>query len=115
MIMEASFHIYDDKKKKHKHDDASIFDLISGNNEPKQTKGLAYIFYHYPEFLLKYFLDIDAIKTELKLKFPNFKMKEVEAIEVDAENITDTGDRPDIIIKLLKKNTVLLVLIIEAI
>lgn len=113
--METSFHIYDDKKNKHKHDDASIFDLISGNdNEPKQTKGLAYIFYHYPEFLLKYFLEIKAIKTEIKLKVRNFKIKEIETVEIDAENISDNGDRPDIVIKFLKRNAVLLVLIIEA-
>jgi hypothetical protein len=109
--MKTYFYLYDDNSGKKYN--ASIFDLISGNNEPKQTKGLACIFSKYKEFLTD-FLNIEKVKSEIQLKVKDFSIKKIDSIEVSAEKFSITGDRADIVIKLMGKNNVLFAIIIEA-
>jgi len=102
--------LYDDSFKKY---NASIFDLISGDNETKQTKGLAYIFSQYNDFLFD-FLEMKKIKSEIQSLVNDFNKNKIDAIEVSAEKISNTGNRADIVIKLFSKNIVLLAIVIEA-
>ena len=109
--IKTHFYLYDDNSSKKY--EASIFDLIEGDGEPKQTKGLAYIFSKYKEFLID-FLNIEKVKSEIQLKAKDFNIKKIDSIEVSAEKFSNTRDRADIVIKLMGKNTVSLAIIIEA-
>jgi hypothetical protein len=109
-MVKTHFRLYDSTNKSY---DASIFDFISGKNEPKQTKGLAYIFSQYNDFLFD-FLNYDVVKSKICSQIKDFNTKDIDTIEVSAEKITVCGDRADIVIKLSRKNIPLIALIIEA-
>ena len=113
--MQTFFRLYSDAQLKY---NSSVFDMISGdrNFETKQTKGLAYIFSQYPEFLLK-FLESDVIFPLLKQTtgLPKSEIKrEISSIEVSAERISTTRNRADIVIKIDSKDKPLVAIIIEA-
>jgi hypothetical protein len=109
--IKTHFYLYDDNSRKKR--DASIFDLIEGDDEPQQTKGLAYIFSKYKKFLID-FLNIEKVKSKIQLKAKDFNIEKIDSIEVSAEKFSNTRDRADIVIKLMGKNTVSLAIIIEA-
>ncbi len=109
--MHLSFRLYDSGKAKYH---SSIFDLISGDKETKQTKGLAYIFSQYPEFVYA-FLAYPSVDQGIKemLGFSLTK-RNVSAIEVSAERYTDNKTRADIILRIDHNNKPLLALVCEA-
>lgn len=79
-----------------------MFDLIDGQKEPKQTKGLAYIFSTDSELVFEFLRQKEFYKAIATL-FPNDKkLKNLEKgtrhIECRAEQITDQGNRADIIL-----------------
>lgn len=104
----TTFQIYQGENSKLK---STFFDLIDGNLETKQTKGLAYLFSLSPTFL-KRFLKMDKIKIILK-KFKGIKS---DYIKVDAEMLSDGKDkiRRDITLTFYNKSLKVLILIIEA-
>lgn len=59
---QTTFQLYQGEHGKLK---STFFDLIDGNLETKQTKGLAYLFSLSPAFL-KRFLKVDKTKSRLK-------------------------------------------------
>lgn len=79
--------------------ESTIFDLISGDNETKQTKGLAYLMSKDVK-LIKRIMDIPDIKNRLKqlLKANYTLMNSIDNISVDAEMIStnSTNKRRDI-------------------
>jgi len=93
---------------------SSIFDLINGERETKQTKGLAYVFSQYKSFLF-YFLDFKPVKDGLNncLK-SNLIFENITSIEVSAERFTTDRKRADIVIKIDSKKKPLIAIIIEA-
>jgi len=104
--MKQVFRLYDKNKTKLK---ASIFDLINGDFETKQTKGLAYIFKEYPDLIL------NLIKNSEVKKYTSLKsFRNVSLIEVSAEKITSHNNRIDILIKLDMNNKPYMALVIEA-
>lgn len=109
--MKTHFRLYTDTKTDFQ---SSIFDLINGDKETKQTKGLAYVFSQYENFLFS-FLEFKPVKDVLKkcLK-SNLKIDEITSIEVSAERLTLDKRRADIVIKIDLKKKPLIALIIEA-
>jgi hypothetical protein len=59
--MKIHFKLYTNGRSEYK---SSIFDLVQGNKETKQTKLLAYILSQYEDFLFN-FLNYDAVKREM--------------------------------------------------
>jgi len=93
---------------------SSIFDLISGDKETKQTKGLAYVFSQYKSFLYT-FLEFKPIKDAIKKHLnSNIKYEDISSIEVSAERLTIDKCRADIVIKIDTRKKPLIALIIEA-
>ncbi len=97
---------------------SSLFDLIDGDHETKQTKGLAYLFSFSPE-LLKKFLSVNKIKTIIKKKLPKSEYAQFlksDYLKVDAEMISVGRERirRDITLTFYYKSKKVLVLIIEA-
>lgn len=91
---------------------STFFDLIHGDTETKQTKGLSYLFSRYPkliELLLKKF----AYQTTQK--FPEF-IKGIDFVQVDAEmlSVGIKKIRRDITLSFFSGNTKKLIIIIEA-
>jgi hypothetical protein len=103
------FLLYNSEKHKHKID-STFFDLISGDREPKQTKGLAAVFYGNHQFLFD-FLNLDAIRKKTGEKV---SPKNVTAIHVYAEKYTVDNKKADIVIRLNGKAGPLFAVIIEA-
>lgn len=90
---------------------SSFFDLIDGDNETKQTKGLAYLFAKFPQLvilLLKYI----ACLTKKKLPSSN----EIDYVQVDAEMLSVGIDkiRRDITLALYQGDVKKYVIVIEA-
>ncbi|MBN1969679.1 hypothetical protein JXM83_00085 [Candidatus Woesearchaeota archaeon] len=109
--MKKNFRLYTDNRKEY---NSSIFDLINGDKETKQTKGLAYILSQYTDFLFL-LLEYKPIKEILKEKLGfDFDKKSLTAIEVSAERITIDKKRADIVIKLDALKKPLIAIIIEA-
>ena len=108
--MKTVFRIYENEDANF---ESSIFDMISGDKETKQTKGLAYVMKENP-YIIKNILMIDTIKNHLeKIRMP-INWKKVSKIEVIAEKITASSKRVDILIKIDKENKPFIALIIEA-
>jgi hypothetical protein len=102
---------HSDGREKHRPKrNATFFDLISGKGEPKQTKGLAAVFYWNHKFLFD-FLNLEAIRQKTGEKFSE---KNIAAIDVCAEKYTTDNERADIVISLDGKEGPLLAIIIEA-
>lgn len=109
--MKTHFRLYTDTKMDF---NSSIFDLIHGDKETKQTKGLAYIFSQYNDFLFS-FLEFKTIKESIaKCIGRKFDCKQITAIEVSAERLTTDKKRADIVIKIDTHKKPLIALIIEA-
>lgn len=109
--MKTHFRLYTDTKTDFQ---SSIFDLINGDKETKQTKGLAYVFSKYENFLFS-FLEFKPVKDGIKkcLK-SNLKFNEITSIEISAEKLTIDKRRADIVIKIDIKKKPLIAIIIEA-
>jgi hypothetical protein len=109
--IKTSFRLYSKSKSDLQ---SSVFDLISGEKETKQTKGLAYVFSLYPDFLLK-FLDINNIKREIEKTIGReYNINDIDKIEVSAEKITKSKKRADIVLKINFRQNDSIALIIEA-
>ncbi|KRE45822.1 hypothetical protein [Paenibacillus sp. Soil522] len=97
--------------------ESTFYDLISGDNETKQTKGLAYLFSVYPG-LISRLLQNKSISTLLKNKVNvNFKsLESSDLVTIDAEMLSNGKPiiRRDITITFYKDNKKLLLLVIEA-
>jgi hypothetical protein len=109
--MKKYFRLYTDNKTEY---NSSIFDLINGDKETKQTKGFAYILSQYTDFLftfLRYAPIADSIIEKLGSELD---IKTITAIEVSAERITTDKKRADIVIKLDANKKPLIAIIIEA-
>jgi len=92
---------------------STIFDLISGDKETKQTKGLAYIFSQYNEFLVD-FLKFESVKNIISNKLhKNIDFNKISSIEVSAEKLTKDKKRADIIIKIDSERRPLIAIVIE--
>jgi len=89
--------------------DASIFDLISGNTEVKQTLGLAFLLSQDSK-VLQAFLKLDEIKRVTG----NLRLSKFNKVIVHSELISDSKKRADIVIQLYKNNVPEIALIIEA-
>jgi len=96
---------------------STIFDLISGSNETKQTKGLAYLL-KSNKLLLEKFLSLPKIQNSLKSvnNFNPHNLKSVDYIEVFAEMSSETeiSCRRDIVINFYKNNKKIFLIVIEA-
>lgn len=93
---------------------SSIFDLINGDNETKQTKGLAYIFSQYNDFLF-YFLSLKLISEGIiKETGTKLNIEAVTATEISAERISVENKRADIVIKIDNNKEPTIAIIIEA-
>lgn len=109
------FRLYQTEKSKYK---SSLFDLIDGDRETKQTKGLAYLFNLSSEFLIE-FLSIDIIQEVIKNKLSKNEFLQFltcDFLKVDAEMISEGEEkiRRDITLTFFHKSKKVLVLIIEA-
>lgn len=103
-----TFQLYQGENSKLK---STFFDLIDGNLETKQTKGLAYLFSLSPVFL-KRFLKLDKINDCIK----EVKGVTSDYIKVDAEmlSVGKNKIRRDITVTFYNKSQKVLILIIEA-
>jgi hypothetical protein len=109
--MKKHFRLYTDNQTEYS---SSIFDLINGDKETKQTKGFAYILSQYTNFLFT-FLAYPPIAGIIKKKLGHkLDKKTITAIEVSAERITKDKKRADIVIKLDSNKKPLIAIIIEA-
>lgn len=109
--MKTHFRLYTDTKTDFQ---SSIFDLINGDKETKQTKGLAYVFSQYEHFLFS-FLGFKPVKDRIKKCLnSNLKYEDITSIEVSAERLTSDKRRADIVIKIDTQKMPLIALIIEA-
>ncbi|WP_336775287.1 hypothetical protein [Paenibacillus sp. MMO-58] len=96
--MKTSFRLYQNN--------ASFFNLIDGDSETKQTKGLAYLFATFPDLLTHFCSQIPDLPS----------LKEIDFVQVDAE-MTSFGPKPirrDITLSLFKGRIKQFILIIEA-
>ena len=93
---------------------STIFDLISGNRETKQTQGLAYVFSFYPKLLIR-ILNLPAIKNEI-LRCTEIKSfpRKYSRIEINAELLSASNKRADIVIRLDRGNKPFAAIIFEA-
>ncbi|HRP91075.1 MAG TPA: hypothetical protein PKX92_13670 [Edaphocola sp.] len=109
--MKTHFRLYTDTKTDFQ---SSIFDLINGDKETKQTKGLAYVFSQYEHFLFS-FLEFKPVKDKIKKCLNStIKYEDISSIEVSAERLTLNKRRADIVIKIDTHKSPLIALIIEA-
>jgi hypothetical protein len=111
--MNTFFRLYSGAKLQY---NSSIFDLVNGELETKQTKGLAYIFSQYPDFLLHFFETkevLHSIQEVTKLSTSKFK-EQIHSIEISAERFSATNKRADIVIKIDSKQNPIVAIIIEA-
>jgi len=94
---------------------SSIFDLIDGTRETKQTKGLAYLF-KSDIYVLEKFISIPKVQNSLKNLSVSKNIKKTDYIEIYAEMLSK-GDQPirrDITINFYQGNTKILFIVIEA-
>ncbi|MCB1158880.1 MAG: hypothetical protein H7A25_15775 [Leptospiraceae bacterium] len=108
--MRTIFRLYADNKAEA---ESSIFDLIDGDKETKQTKGLAYILKEYPE-LIKQLLNKPDINNFLSKQNSLLEWKKITLLDISAEKISSSKKRADIVIKINNDNENLLAIIIEA-
>jgi len=109
--MKKFFRLYTDNQTEY---NSSIFDLINGDKETKQTKGLAYVFSQYTDFLFS-FLEYPPISEILDKKLGiELNKKTITSIEVSAERISTDKKRADIVVKIDANKQPLVAVIIEA-
>ncbi|WGZ92696.1 MAG: hypothetical protein QJT81_12580 [Candidatus Thiothrix putei] len=102
--MKLSFQVYKNTKTKI---ESSIFDLISGDGETKQTKGLAYLFSQNHRFCLAF------LNKFCQTRSSYLNEKDILSIKIIAEAFTSSGKRIDILI-LIKKPKLNIAFVIEA-
>ncbi len=111
----TAFRLYQSDNSKYK---SSFFDLIHGDHETKQTKGLAYLFNLSPEFL-KALLSLNKINELIKNRLTQTEYGEFlrsDFLTIDAEMMS-TGEekiRRDITLTFFYKSKKSLLLVIEA-
>lgn len=111
MPVKSSFHLYDSEKRRF---NATFFDLIEGETETKQTKGLAYLLYA-DKALLFDFLNSDMMRDAVQKRTgKKVSAGGVRAVTVSAEKYTVDRKRADIVIRIAGKAGPLLAVIIEA-
>lgn len=109
--MKTYFRLYNNSQTEF---NSSIFDLINGDNETKQTKGLAYIFSQYDKLLFG-FIESPIVKNKLRSQFNlDIDCKKITSVEISAEKFTSDKKRADIIIKIEQDKKPLIALVIEA-
>ncbi|QFT87672.1 hypothetical protein FIU87_03320 [Bacillus sp. THAF10] len=114
-MVTTSFRVYQTENSRFQ---SSLFDLMDGDRETKQTKGLAYLFKLSPEFL-KNFLAIGKMSRKIRGGLTSIQYQKYLAcdyITVDAE-MTSSGMervRRDITLTFYSKSKKVLVLILEA-
>jgi hypothetical protein len=112
-LTEATFHLYQKDMNAHQGENpatakrihpqrSTLFDLIQGQKEPKQTKGLAYVFSTDFKLVFEFLRQKELAPVIAKL-FPDDKNlagleKEIRHIECRAEQITVENNRADIIL-----------------
>ncbi|WP_017381885.1 hypothetical protein [Paenisporosarcina sp. TG-14] len=91
---------------------STFFDLIHGDTETKQTKGLSYLFSKYPELIELFLKKVDRQLTQQNPKF----MQEIDFVQVDAEmlSVGETKIRRDITLSFFQRSIKRLVIVIEA-
>jgi hypothetical protein len=105
------FRLYVDNKTEF---NSTLFDLISGDKETKQTKGLAYILYQYNDFLFN-FIQFPPISEKITYELKeHLNISKITHIEVSAERITTDKNRADIVIKIDLDSKPTLAILIEA-
>nr|WP_312291527.1 hypothetical protein [Clostridium chromiireducens] len=118
--IKTNFRLYQEQKSKM---ESSIFDLIDGDKETKQTKGLAYLL-KLDTNIIERILSLDVLAARVKkLLGSNVeKLKDVEFIQIDAEMLSQGAPpvRRDITLTFYSRNNdkldndKILVIIIEA-
>lgn len=90
---------------------SSFFDLIDGDNETKQTKGLAYTFSKYPNLI---FMFIKSVLPAVALR--GIPLSEVDYVHVDAEMLSEgqVKIRRDITLTFYRGNAKRFVIVMEA-
>lgn len=106
--MKTTFRIYKGRSSKKY---SSFFDLIDGDNETKQTKGLAYTFSKYPNLV---FMFIKSVLSPAALS--GLPLNEVDYVQVDAEMLSEGHIiiRRDITLSFYRGNVKCFVIIMEA-
>jgi hypothetical protein len=91
---------------------STFFDLISGDTETKQTKGLSYLFSRYPKLIQLFLREVIHQTSYINSKF----IQGIDFVQVDAEmlSVGTKKIRRDITLSLFQGNTKRLVIIIEA-
>lgn len=89
--------------------DGSVFDLMSGKNEVKQTLGLAFLLSQDIK-VLHSFLKLEEIKNVIG----NLSFKKYNKVIIHTELISVSKKRADIVIQLYKNNLPEIAIIIEA-
>lgn len=81
---------------------STFFDLIHGDTETKQTKGLSYLFSRYPK-LIELFLK--KVNHQFIQQNPKF-MQKIDFVQVDAEmlSVGETKIRRDITLSFFQEN-----------
>jgi len=82
--MKKIFRLYTDNRANY---NSSIFDLIDGDKETKQTKGLAYVFSQYNDFLFAFFNYKPVSIAISHLLDAKIDKRNITAIEVSAERL----------------------------
>jgi hypothetical protein len=88
---------------------SSIFDLISGENEVKQTKGLSLLLAKNEDFL-NYFCNYHKFTKEIG----KFNIKDYSKVIIISEFLLEEGKRADIVMKFYKKDKPAFVFLFEA-
>lgn len=114
-LVTTTFRLYQTENSKYK---SSLFDLINGDRETKQTKGLAYLLNLSSEFL-KEFLSMKKINEIIKNRLTKTEYEEFlssDFLTVDAEMISvgEEKVRRDITLTFFYKSKKCLILVIEA-
>ena len=91
---------------------STFFELIHGDTETKQTKGLSYLFSRYPKLIE---LLLRKLTDKTTHKFQDF-IKAIDFVQVDAEMLSAGKKkiRRDITLSFFRRNVKKLVIIIEA-
>lgn len=91
---------------------STFFDLLHGDTETKQTKGLSYLFSRYPNLIQLFLKEVTRLTSN---KYMEFKQG-FDFVQVDAEMLSAGVKkiRRDITLSLFQGNTKKLVIIIEA-
>lgn len=108
-MLAADFHLYSGKNNKGW--SSSFFDLISGDTETKQTKGLACLFAMQPELAIEFIKFFPGAFDKLDF---DPRPRSIKHVSVLAEMVSINGLRVDIALVLTDRNNAEAVVMIEA-